>query len=123
MVSGMSGLVPGLPGTAAVSTRDRGSRMICSGPCLVSWSPDEKYLYVTVVSRIIGAGRTYLVPMPRGFSQAQFPPGGLDLASDEDRARFHTIPHGPIAPGPDPGNYAFESAVFQGNLFRIPLHQ
>ena len=97
--------------------------MICSGPCLVSWAPDEKYLYVTTITRIIGAGRTYVVPLPRGFAQAQLPPGGLDLSSDEALARFQRIPQGPIAPGPDPGHYAFETAVFQGNLFRIPLHQ
>ena len=127
VAGGMAGLKeqrPGAPpGTVAVSTRDGSDRVICSGPCLVSWAPDEKYLYVTTITRIIGAGRTYVVPLPRGFAQAQLPPGGLDLSSDEALARFQRIPQGPIAPGPDPGTYAYENAVFQGNLFRVPLHE
>jgi serine/threonine protein kinase/Tol biopolymer transport system component len=123
-VAGLKEQRPGAPpGTVAVSTRDGSGRVICSGPCLVSWSPDGKYLYVTTVTRIIGAGRTYVVPLPRGFAQAQLPPEGLDLSSDETLARFQRIPHGPIAPGPDPGSYAYETEVFQGNLFRIPLHE
>src|SRR5205085_2204766 len=38
-------------GTIAVSTRDRSSRSICKGPCLVHWSSDGKYLYVSTVGR------------------------------------------------------------------------
>jgi serine/threonine protein kinase/Tol biopolymer transport system component len=109
-------------GTFAVSTRDRSSRSICNGPCLVRWSSDGKYLYVTSVSRLTSSGRTLVIAMPRSFALAELPPTGLDVASDEELARVQVIRQGLMSPGPDPQTYVFETAAFQGNLFRIPLH-
>jgi eukaryotic-like serine/threonine-protein kinase len=111
------------PGVVAVSTRDRSSRVICIGPCLVHWSSDGKYLYVTTVSRQIVSGRTLVIAMPRGFALTPLPPAGLDHASDEELARVPVIRQGQMSPGPDPQNYAFATTTFQGNLFRIPLHR
>jgi eukaryotic-like serine/threonine-protein kinase len=108
--------------TIGVSTRDHSSRSICSGPCLVHWSYDGKYLYVKSGTRPITSGRTLVIAMPRGFALADLPPAGLDLASDEELARVQVIRQGQMSPGPDPTTYAFTTAAFQGNLFRIPLH-
>jgi DNA-binding beta-propeller fold protein YncE len=105
-----------------VSTRDRRSRSICNGPCLVNWSPDGKYLYVTTNSRQTSLGRTLVVAIPRGFALAELPPAGLDRATDEELAHVQVIRQGQMSPGPDPQNYVFATAAFQGNLFRIPLH-
>lgn len=85
-------------------------------------SSDGKYLYVTSDSRLTSSGRTWVIPMPQGFAHTEFPPKGLDRASDEELARFQVIRQGLVSPGPDPQNYAFVTAAFQGNLFRIPLH-
>jgi eukaryotic-like serine/threonine-protein kinase len=109
-------------GTFAVSTRDRSRRLICSGPCLVTWSSDGRYLYLTTNSRLSSSGRTLVLATPRGFALTELPPAGLDLASDEELARIQVIRQGLMSPGPDPQNYVFETAAFQGNLFRIPLH-
>jgi hypothetical protein len=109
-------------GTIAVSTRDRSSRVLCNGPCLVHWSSDGKYLYVTTDSFITSSGRTLVIATPRGFALADLPPAGLDLASESELASVQVIRQSRISPGPDPQNYAFATAAFQGNLFRIPLH-
>jgi Tol biopolymer transport system component len=111
-----------IQGTFAVSTRDRSSRVLCNGPCLVHWSSDGKYLYVTTDSFITSSGRTLVIATPRGFALADLPPAGLDLASDSELASVQVIRQSRISPGLDPQNYAFATAAFQGNLFRIPLH-
>jgi serine/threonine protein kinase/Tol biopolymer transport system component len=125
----LSGMVGGgnepagtIRGAFGVSTRGGGSRVICKGPCITHWSSDGKYLYVTTNNRLTSSGRTLVVAMPRGFALAELPPEGLDFASDKELAGIQVIPHGQMSPGPDPQNYAFETAAFQGNLFRIPLH-
>jgi serine/threonine protein kinase/WD40 repeat protein len=110
-------------GTIAVSTRDRSSRSICRGACLVRWSSDGKYLYVSTAGRATtSGGRTFVIPMPRGFALADLPSPEVDAASDEELAHVQVIRQARISPGVDPQNYAFEISAFQGNLFRIPLH-
>jgi Tol biopolymer transport system component len=122
-VSGGGNEPPGsVRGTLGVSTRDRSTRVICNGPCITHWSSDGKYLYATTDSRLTSTGRTLVVAMPQGFGHAQLPPAGLDRASDEELAHFQVIKQGQVWPGPDPQTYAFTTAAFQGNLFRIPLH-
>ena len=115
---------PGAPrGTIAVSTRDRSSRSICKGPCVVHWSSDGKYLYVSTVGRLTtSGGRTYVIPIPRGFALADLPRTEVDAASDEELAHIQVIRQGQVSPGPDPQHYVFATAAFQGNLFRVPLH-
>jgi hypothetical protein len=79
-------------------------------------------LYLTTNSRLTSSGRTLVVATPRGFALAEWPPAGLDVASDEELARVQVIRQGLMSPGPDPQHYVFETNAFQGNLFRIPLH-
>jgi Tol biopolymer transport system component/predicted Ser/Thr protein kinase len=112
-------------GTAAVSVRDHVQRRICAGACIVQWSADGKYLYVSLSSQYSVAGstaRTYVVPIPHGVGLFDWPESGMDGAGDKQLAGIRSIPQADISPGPDPQTYAFASAVFQGNLFRIPLH-
>jgi len=127
VVGGLAGGGKELPGAArgtiAVSLRDHMSRSICRGPCQARWSSDGKYLYVSKAGRqTTSGGRTFVVPTPRGMALADLPRTELDAASDEELARFQAIRQGRMSPGPDPQNYVFVSAAFQGNLFRIPLH-
>jgi Tol biopolymer transport system component/predicted Ser/Thr protein kinase len=110
-------------GTIAVSTRDRRSRSICKGACLVRWSPDGKYLYVSTAGRATtSGGRTFVIPLPRGFALADLPNPEVDAASDQELAHLQVIRQARISPGVNPQTYAFEISTFQGNLFRIPLH-
>jgi Tol biopolymer transport system component len=126
VVVGGVGTGGALHGTTAISTRDRSRHGICNGPCLVRWSSDGKYLYVTTsgnsTGRLTSSGRTLAIALPRGFAQAQLPQAGLDNASDEELAGIQVIPHGLVSPGQDPQHYVFAASAFQGNLFRIPLH-
>jgi len=112
-------------GTSAVSVRDGAQRRICAGPCLVQWSADGKYMYVSPTSRVSAAGsnaRTYIVPIPHGAGNFDWPKSGMDGAGEAQLAGIRSIPQSDLSPGPDPETYAFANAVFQGNLFRIPLH-
>jgi hypothetical protein len=113
----------GTAGTNVTSVARGIVRKICNGPCPARWSADDKYLYVATSVNRTSAGRTLVIPLSRGFEHVNLPASGLDLASDEELARFRVIPQGAISPGPDPQTYAFSRSVFQGNLFRIPLHQ
>ncbi|MFY9842976.1 MAG: protein kinase domain-containing protein [Terriglobales bacterium] len=112
-------------GTFAVGVRNHAQRRICAGPCVVQWSADGKYMYVSTVSRFSATGstkRTYIIRIPRGFGLLNLPASGIDGASEAELAGIQSIPQGDVSPGPDPQTYAFTSAAFQGNLFRIPLH-
>jgi len=44
------------------------------------------------------------------------------VSNKQRLAGLQSIPRGNMSPGPDPQTYAFTTAPFQGNLFRIPLH-
>jgi len=112
-------------GTSAISVQDHVQRRICAGACIVQWSADGKYMYVSLTSPYSAAGstaRSYIVPIPHGAGAFDWPESGLDRAGKEQLAGIQSIPQAAIAPGPDPQTYAFASAAFQGNLFRIPLH-
>ncbi len=112
-------------GTFAVAVRDHAQRRICGGACFVQWSADGKYLYVSFTTRVSvtkSNKNTHIIRIPRGFALAELPPSGLDRASDAELAGILSIPPAEMSPGPDPQTYAYTTAAFQGNLFRIPLH-
>ena len=114
-----------MPGEYVVGVRRRAQRKICAGVCFVKWSADGKYLYVSPTGRFSASESTlpsYVIPIPHGVERLDLPASGIDLASKEHLAGLQSIPQGNISPGPDPQTYAFTSATFQGNLFRIPLH-
>jgi predicted Ser/Thr protein kinase len=113
-------------GEYAVAVRDRTQRRICTGGCFVQWSADGKYMYVsranTRASAPDATSHTYVIPMPHGFRLLNLPASGIDRASAAELAGIQSIPLSAMSPGPDPQTYAFTTAAFQGNLFRIPLH-
>jgi Tol biopolymer transport system component len=114
-----------VPGEYVVGVRRRAQRKICAGVCFVQWSADGKYLYVSPTSRFSPSESTlptYIVPIPHGIELLDLPASGIDLAGKEQLAGLQSIPQGNMSPGPDPQMYAFTTAAFQGNLFRIPLH-
>jgi hypothetical protein len=116
-------------GTYAISLRDRSSRFLSTGPCLVQWSRDGKFLYVSLShspgdrrNSLASSGRTLVVPLPRGLAEAAIPADGLDGLSDQPPDGIQIIRQWFVAPTLDRSKYAYEAAEFQGNLFRIPLH-
>jgi len=119
-----TGGMASVQGTFAVSMRDHIPQRICAAECVVQWSADGKYLYVTVTTAKYwtSAGLTYVIPIPQGFGHLDLPPSGIDLATGGQLAGYQSIREGVVSPGPDTQTYAFTNAAFLGNLFRIPLH-
>ncbi len=114
-----------MPGAYLVGVRRRAQRKICAGVCFVKWSADGKYLYVSPTGRFSASESTlpsYIIPIPHGVELLDLPASGIDWAGKEHLAGLQSIPQGNMSPGPDPQTYAFTTAAFQGNLFRIPLH-
>ena len=116
------------PGTYAVSLRDGSRRAICTGACVVKWTLDGKVLFVTLGrapaderNSLSTPGRTLVIPLPRGLAAAAIPEGGFSAGSDEFPG-IQVIRQEQISPGFDANTYAYTTAEFQGNLFRIPLH-
>jgi eukaryotic-like serine/threonine-protein kinase len=112
-------------GTYAIAVRNGPQRRICAGACFVQWSADGKYICVSLTSRFSAAAvtrKTYIIQIPRGFGLLDLPASGLDRASDAELVGIQSIPQADVSPGPDPQTYAYASATFRGNLFRIPLH-
>jgi Tol biopolymer transport system component/predicted Ser/Thr protein kinase len=116
-------------GTYLVSLRDRSSRFLSKGPCVLQWSLDSKFLFVTLSHTTAdqkttagSSGQTLVIPAPRGLAEAAIPVGGLDSASDQEPNGIQVIRQWLVAPGFDANTYAYSATEFRGNLFRIPLH-
>ena len=62
-------------------------------------------------------GRTYIIPIPPGNGLPDLP-----VIDEAGPSGMRSIPQMFVAPGPDPGTYAYTKSEFKGNLFRIPLH-
>jgi serine/threonine protein kinase/Tol biopolymer transport system component len=105
-----------------VSLRDGTRREVCNAFCVVHWSADGSFLYVTTNPGFKSGGVTVALPVPHGASLPELPPSGLSVGAGAEIAGGVVIRQGMLAPGPDPKTYAFEKPEFVGNLFRIPLH-
>ena len=97
---------------------------ICSD-CWITWSPDARFIYVVLHSKI------YRVRLPLGKAFPPLPPAGI-----QSETEIKTIPgatlfvssgmdttsdYGLIAIGADPSSYAFVRAATHRNLYRIPI--
>jgi Tol biopolymer transport system component len=116
----VTGDADGVSGAFAVSLKGQVRCQLCTGQCDAKWSPDGKYLYLTVGDPKRSKGQTYIIPIPRGVGLLDLPRDGLDAVGGLSGMR--SIPGTFVAPGPDPQTYAFARSEFRGNLFRIPLH-
>jgi len=117
-------------GTYLISLTDRSYRLLVrNAPCVVQWSLDGQFLFVTLDhttrdQRVTSgsSGRTLVVPLSHGLAEAPIPAGGFDPESDQLPQGVQMIPQWLVAPRFDPHSYAYTLTEFQGNLFRIPLH-
>lgn len=115
-VAGIAGVERG---TVGISLKDGSRQPICHVLCLVDWSPDGAFLYITTDDDPTSAGRTWVVRVPRGSGVPVLPESALSANAD---AQFPLIRQGWVAPGPDLQTYAYVKSEFEGNLFRIPMH-
>ena len=87
-------------------------------PALLSWSMDQKFLYVHSTR----TRQSYAVPLRPGQLLPPLPPGGL--ASLGDAAKLpdaKTFPEPRASGGSDPSVYAYPRVTTHRNIYRIPV--
>jgi eukaryotic-like serine/threonine-protein kinase len=99
--------------------------MICTcgnrgpdAPQPVSWSPDGKLLYLSLV----GGQAVFAVPLRPGQVLPALPPAGI--RSYEDASALpgaKPFPASGAFPGPNPSVYAFPKFTAQRNIYRVPV--
>jgi serine/threonine protein kinase/Tol biopolymer transport system component len=98
---------------------------ICNPPCSFRWSPDGKFLFVSVSTGFMNlraTGRTYVLPTRQRTLLPDLPVGGF--RSEAELAAVpgvRVIEAADIDPGPTPDTYTFSRETVQRNLYRVPL--
>lgn len=123
-----------VPSTAVFAVPLQGGvmRRICPAECMAKWSPDGGRFYVEpILQGAAESGMAVAVPVPAGASIPDLPATGIRSADDASLlpgsmvvnvSRFDPSHDGSaIAPGPEPGSFAYTRTVSHRNLFRIQL--
>jgi DNA-binding winged helix-turn-helix (wHTH) protein/Tol biopolymer transport system component len=111
------------PAVQAISLEDGTRQTLCVDYCTPRWSPDGKYLFITVeyVSRK-SPGRALAIPMGQGETFPKFPAEGIPPLAEPSVVRgARSVPRSVVVPGKDPDHYAWINATVQRNLYRISL--
>jgi hypothetical protein len=86
-------------------------------PALVSWSPDQKFLYLHAPR----TRQTYAVPLPAAQLVPTLPPAGLKRLPDAaNLSGAKTFPEPRTYGGADPSVYAYPRVTTHRNIYRIP---
>ena len=98
-------------------------RLLRSGVHRAKWSPDRKFLFLSLATASYSgrAGTTYIMPLPPGRMLPEIPAE----ATREDLAKLpglRLIDTPDVTPGPTPEVYAFSRETVHRNLYRIPTH-
>jgi serine/threonine protein kinase len=110
-------------GSMAVPVDGGPPRRICRGGRPVEWSPDGKFLYISVQqpSRA-STGKTLVIPLPPGDMFPDLPSSGIGGLEDAALFRGSRLIDGwNLSPAPDPSVFAYVKMNVHRNLFRIPL--
>jgi hypothetical protein len=86
-------------------------------PQPVSWSPDAKFFYISLV----GGQKVYSVPLRPGQPVPKLPG---EIRSPEDIAKLpgaQLLPAPGEFPGPGPSLYAFPKFTSQRNIYRVSM--
>ncbi len=116
------------PRITAIPVQGGQSIQLCGQGCVVGWSPDGRFLQMTVdgaVSRDRSpvAGRTLAIPVPPGRIVPELPAADNLLDSGwTGPPGTQVIERAAVTLGLDPSTYVFTRSELQRNLFRIPLH-
>jgi serine/threonine protein kinase/Tol biopolymer transport system component len=87
-------------------------------PALVSWSPDQKFLYLHAPR----TRQTYAVPLPAGQLVPTLPPAGLKRLPDAaNLSGAKAFPEPRTYGGSDPSVYAYPRVTTHRNIYRIPV--
>jgi sugar lactone lactonase YvrE len=89
-------------------------------PALLSWSSDQKFLYV----HASGARQTYAIPLRPGQLVPALPADGLVSLSAKDVEKLpgaKAFPEPRAFGGADPSIYAYPRVTTHRNIYRIPV--
>ncbi len=98
-------------------------RIVCESYCLPVWSPNGKWLFVSVEAPSrTSAGRSLAIPVGPGESLPDFPPGEIrQLADASEIPGAQAIARAELIPGNDPAHYAYVNTTVHRNLYGISL--
>ena len=89
------------------------------------WSLDGRRAYYSIQygqASAFAVGRTYVLPLARGWVLPSLPPGGFRTETDIAAVPgVEILPYGDLVLGPSPSIYAFSRVSTTRNLYRIPL--
>lgn len=109
------------PEVLAIPVEGGVPRQICAGYCFPRWSPDGKFLFVSVEAPSrTGAGRSLAIPIGPGESLPDLPAGGKVPLADAGVVRgAESVARGELVPGNEPGRYAWVNTTVHRNLYHI----
>lgn len=112
-----------LPEIAVIPLQGGAPRRICDGYCQPKWSPDGKFLFVTVVAPSrAGPGRTLAIPLGPAESFPNLPARGVaPMTEPSVIPEAKSIARGQLVPGQDPEHYAWVNTTIHRNLYRLSL--
>jgi Tol biopolymer transport system component len=109
-------------GTVALNTETGESRRLCTGLCMVWWSDDGRFLYVTVIDES-APEHTLVVPIKPGAMVPDVPESGLNVPVNQHAvAGIRIIEQGTVVPIGDGSTYVYTKGGHERNLYRVPVH-
>ena len=108
---------------AAIPTDGGPVRVLCASLCLPKWSPNGKFLYISVEppSRQT-PGRSLAIPVGPGETLPDLPPNGIEPGSGANVIPgAQAIERADLVPGNDPLHFAYVNTTVRRNLYRISL--
>jgi hypothetical protein len=107
----------------AIPTDGGPIRVTCASYCWTTWSPNGKFLYISVEEQSRGTpGRSLAIPVGLGETLPEFPPNGIEQGADSNVIPgAQTIERAELAPGNDPSHFAYVNTTVRRNLYRISL--
>ncbi len=107
----------------AIPTDGGPIRRICASFCLPAWSPNGKFLFISIEEQSRqGPGRSLAIPVGPGETLPEFPPDGVEPGSDSNIiSGTQTIERAELVPGNDPSHFAYVNTTVHRNLYRVSL--
>jgi Tol biopolymer transport system component len=96
---------------------------LCSGYCMPQWSPDGRFLYISLEVARVYSRKIAAIRLPPRKSLPDLPPSGIQSFADLlAMAGGRIIEHGGFAPGLTPDKFAYVRLSMHRNLFRVPVN-
>jgi serine/threonine protein kinase/Tol biopolymer transport system component len=103
------------------------ARCAATGPAypgagIVSWSPDQKFLYLRMDLPGMQSRATMVIPLALGRALPELPAGGFASVQElKAIPGVREIPQKDVFPGQDPSTYVISRTTTQRNLYRVRL--